>query len=757
MKYRMFFGLLLPFYTYSTTFMVTNTNDSGAGSLRDAMLNAQTDPTPPSLIYFNIAGGVPQTITPITPLPVIQTTTTIDGTTQQPGWVPGDDMPIVLDCQLLTVAAPTGYGLLLDSVSDCLIRGLAIKSYVGGLVNGNAIRIRTTTAVCDNNQINNCFFGCNADGSLTGPFFPDNTRSIVVRGSSAYAVTNTIIGGTNPGDGNLFVNTSVNAIALQFNVNNTLIQNNLFGTDRTGTTAVGGNPYDIAIFGYDGVNLDVACSGTIIRSNVLSNNTLNAAAAVNLVTNVHNTVIDDNKIGTDITGSVALSNQGAGINTFGSTDLTVTGTQITNNIISGNPQGGIILNDFTDNSVIQNNKIGTDVSGSVAIPNGIGIIIQADTGATGFPLVYAVSGVAGFPSTNNSIGGPLAGQGNLISGNTGAGIVLTNDAINTTIEGNIIGLNSTQTALLPNTIVGIQLVGAVDMPVMGTLIKNNVISGNTAEGINMGPNVINSTVQGNFIGTNSAGSAFGNGSSGVVIAGGLGLPATNNTIGGINPGEGNTIQFNGTTVTPSYGVIVGGNSASPDILNPILGNNLSLNDNNGIELVNNGNNLQDVPVIVTATGDSTLVITATAPTLPAASTFRLEFFVNEVNRNPITEGQLFIGAMDGVASGATVTQSFTVPGGIVARWVSATATNLNNVGDTYGDTSAYSLNASVFPTCSTIPGQNIWHKVDDLGKCLYRVIIAEGEATCNCVNDTLLSVSDEITTLLRSILDIVSA
>jgi hypothetical protein len=668
-------------------------------------------------------------------------------------------MPIVIDCTQLAIVVSTGFCLLLDSVSNCLIKGLAIKSYVGGSTSGNAIRIRTTTAVCDNNQINNCFFGCNADGSTT-PVFTDNTRSVVVRGSSAFAITNTIIGGPNPGDGNLFVNASVNAIAIEFNVQNTLIQNNFFGTDKTGTIAVGGNPYSIAVFGYDGVNLDVPCNNTIIRSNVLANNNIAGAAAINLVSNVNDTIIDNNKIGTDSTGTVALENIGAGINTDGATaalltlhadvstlgvtDLTVTGTQITNNVISGNPQGGIVLNDFTNSSIIQNNKIGTDVTGEFAIPNSIGIVIHADTAGVGFPC------------SNNLIGGTLVGQGNIISGNTNAGILLTNDVIATTIAGNFIGVDNDDATALPNS-AGIQLLGATNMSVTGTIIQNNVISGNTAEGISLKSNTINSIIQGNSIGTNAAGDMLGNGDSGIIIAGTAGLPCTNNLIGGTNPGDGNTIQFNGTTVVPSYGVIVGGNTTAPDILNSILGNNIFLNNNNGIELVNNGNDLQEIPTVVNATGSTSVVITATAPTLPASSHFRLEFFANATNRNPITEGQSFLGAIDSVPSGATVTESFTGPGPVIDKWVSATATNLNGAGNTPGDTSPFSSNTIVVPTCPTIPGQNIWRKLDDVEACLYQAIIAEGDTTCNCVNETLLSVSDEVTTLLRSIVDILSA
>ncbi|HSW76237.1 MAG TPA: hypothetical protein VLG50_04300, partial [Candidatus Saccharimonadales bacterium] len=107
-------------------------------------------------------------------------------------------------------------------------------------------------------------------------------------------------------------------------------------------------------------------------------------------------------------------------------------------------------------------------------------------------------------------------------------------------------------------------------------------------------------------------------------------------------------------------------------------------------------------------GDNIIVVTITAPALPAASFFRLEIFLNRVNRNPITEGEIFVGAIDSVPSGATVTQSFFVPSGVTtADFVSATATNLNNTGGTPGDTSEFTLNSPITlatPTVATLVG-----------------------------------------------------
>src|SRR5262249_41590034 len=65
------------------TFTVTNSNDAGAGSLRQAILDANANPGADT-IAFNIIGGN-LTITLNTPLPVLTEAVTIDGTTQ-PGF-----------------------------------------------------------------------------------------------------------------------------------------------------------------------------------------------------------------------------------------------------------------------------------------------------------------------------------------------------------------------------------------------------------------------------------------------------------------------------------------------------------------------------------------------------------------------------------------------------------------------------------------------------------------------------------------------
>jgi hypothetical protein len=73
-----------------TTFMVTNTDDGGPGSLRSAMIDAENTPNVggPDRIEFNIPGSGVHVIQPTTPsgqqqaLPVIRDPVIIDGYTQ---------------------------------------------------------------------------------------------------------------------------------------------------------------------------------------------------------------------------------------------------------------------------------------------------------------------------------------------------------------------------------------------------------------------------------------------------------------------------------------------------------------------------------------------------------------------------------------------------------------------------------------------------------------------------------------------------
>ena len=68
------------------TFVVTNTNDNGAGSFRQMLIDANNNPGKDT-IRFNIPGNTKHTISPASPLPVITDPVVIDGYSQ-PGASP---------------------------------------------------------------------------------------------------------------------------------------------------------------------------------------------------------------------------------------------------------------------------------------------------------------------------------------------------------------------------------------------------------------------------------------------------------------------------------------------------------------------------------------------------------------------------------------------------------------------------------------------------------------------------------------------
>src|SRR5204862_496503 len=135
------------------------------------------------------------------------------------------------------------------------------------------------------------------------------------------------------------------------------------------------------------------------------------------------------------------------------------------------------------------------------------------------------------------IGGSAAGAGNLISGNTGSGIRITDaGSISNLVQGNRIGTNAAGTGALPNMIAGVTIEGGAANNVVGGTLPGagNLVSGNHFDGVVLaGGNTVGNLVQGNMLGTDATGnSALGN-RAGVAIYG-----AAGNTIGGTTPGAG---------------------------------------------------------------------------------------------------------------------------------------------------------------------------------------------------------------------------
>ena len=136
----------------------------------------------------------------------------------------------------------------------------------------------------------------------------------------------------------------------------------------------------------------------------------------------------------------------------------------------------------------------------------------------------------------NTIGGPTLAARNLISGNKLGIMSDSQSGVRNLIEGNYIGVDRTGQVALGNLEEGI-------IASRSTTIKNNLISGNDV-GVELDP-AIGTLIQGNFIGTNAAGTAaLGNG-VGVSLRGSYTPNATrDNTIGGTTAAARNIISGN---------------------------------------------------------------------------------------------------------------------------------------------------------------------------------------------------------------------
>lgn len=290
--------------------------------------------------------------------------------------------------------------------------------------------------------------------------------------------------------------------------------------------------------GYESVNIATGANGNVIggtnasQRNVISGNS-NSYGVTVTGTNTANNIVEGNYIGTDATGTYAVPNLKSGVGIFGGAQNTVIGGTNTGagNVLSGNTEYGIFVGDpDTTGTVIEGNFIGTDATGNHAVPNTFG----------GIAVFNGVSGVA--------IGGTSTGAGNVISGNTTIGVYVLSTS-NNVVQGNFVGLNAAGTAAVPNTFAGIYLLGGAQSNLIGGTQPGagNVVSGNSSEGIYIAnTNTGNNLVMGNRIGTDASGAnAIPNGFTGV----GIWDSAASNEIGGMTAGAGNLISGSGNGVT----------------------------------------------------------------------------------------------------------------------------------------------------------------------------------------------------------------
>ncbi len=178
-------------------------------------------------------------------------------------------------------------------------------------------------------------------------------------------------------------------------------------------------------------------------------------------------MVEGNYIGTDITGKNFLTSSqqidgvyvglGAGSNTIGGQNPLAGLNTAAWNVISGNSVNGILVTDSgTTGTVITGNFIGTDVTGSAALPNGgNGMTIAAGTQTT---IIGA--GTSVLPNLN------------VISGNLGDGVSITSSS-NNAVDFNYLGVDLNNQNALPNRGNGVSIHAASGDGVFEDVIRNN--------------------------------------------------------------------------------------------------------------------------------------------------------------------------------------------------------------------------------------------------------------------------------------------
>ena len=618
-------------------FLVTNTNDSSIGSLRQAILNANATPGV-DVITFAIPGVGPHTIQPASPLPTITDPVVVDATSQ-PGY---SGAPLI---ELDGINAGASASGLIITAGNSTVKGLAINRFGG-------VGLYLTTN--GGNTIESNYIGTDPAGAID----LGNGTGLNVNNSP-----NNTIGGTDPSKRNLISgNQSGLRIGGALATGNT-VQGNYIGTNAAGNAAIGN---------FDGVT--IGTPGSVFggtgpgEGNLVSGNTHHG---LDLVSGV---VVQGNLIGTNAAGTAAVGNTLTGVNMGNASNNTIGGTAPgARNIISGNGTGVNIGGASATGNTVLGNYIGTDITGIAAVGNGDGVGIQG-------------------AATGNTIGGTTAAARNLISGNNSDGLQIFSGATNNEILGNYIGIDATGTSALSNVGSGVYLLGAPGNIIGGTASgAGNVLSGNGQGGVTI--HLIsgsNNVVQGNLIGTDATGTTTLANDFGVGI-----LDGSNNAIGGTAPGAGNIISGNTTT-----GVSLLHASGGGPIDNPIRNNLIYDNGGLGIDLrgaltgpdpndpddVDTGANKQQNYPVLTGAFSGSIRITGTLDSAPS-TTFDLEFFANGAcDASGFGEGEILLGSTT-VATDANGDVSFDVtlpPSIAVGDYVTATAT------DPSGNTSEFS-------------------------------------------------------------------
>ena len=511
--------------TEISNFVVTTTNAIGPGSLEQAILDANADSTnttPYTVTFAITTGSAPYSIDlPPSGLSPIARPVVLDATSQT-GYA---GRPIIV----LDGTGIPGSGLVLGSGADgSLISGFDIVDFSAAGTAGIAV-------AAGGNAVQASYLGVQTDGSTAA----GNTDGILISGS------NNTIGGEAPGAGDLISgNTTCGVNIMGPGTSGNIVAGDDIGTSADGTVALGNGMFGVAIASgandnWIGVNqengpengdqgnviaggLSVGLSVGVLIDGPGTTGNVVAGNLIGLNVNSQGQVIDG--LGNGFAGVWIIA--GASGNWVGVNAAAGPGTEnaLQCNVISGSNNGVGLADAGTTGNVVAGNLIGTDPTGTAAVPNQT---YQAPQSSGVYISAGASSNLVGTSGQDGAVADAL--ERNVISGNTSSGVIIVDQGGATTgnvVAGNFIGTTALGTAALGNTngvVVGLVLsnnwVGVNSVYGPENADEGNLISGNSNVGVYItSAGTANNVVAGNDIGTDVTGTrALPNAGHGVAI------------------------------------------------------------------------------------------------------------------------------------------------------------------------------------------------------------------------------------------------
>jgi parallel beta-helix repeat protein len=565
------------------TNIVTTTADSGFGSLRAAMYYITDHPG--SIVSFNIPISDPGysngvfTIHLTGQLPTFASDgMIIDGSTQ-PGFA-GKPL-IVVDASQIIPETFTSDTLLIYSANN-QVKNISLQGF-----NWNGVTLLYADAT--NNTIAGCWIGVDSTGSNAAP---NALQGILIVGGAS----RNLIGGTNALARNVISGNLQYGIWISdSNTTGNVVLGNYLGTDASGSNAVANLKSGVLVGGSAFANI-------IGSTNPLGRNILSGNKEYGIyMTNTTGNVVLGNYVGTDVSGTKAISNWFGGVILLNNSYNNVIGgtNALARNIISGNTNFGIWISGPTSTAnTVQGNYVGLNAAGTAALPNtfaGMYLLVGAKsnlvtgnvfsgqpseglriadagtawnliqgnyfgTDASGLNVVEnGFAGVTIFSgATSNTIGGTIPAARNIIAGGAYGFVAGDPGTSGNVVQGNYIGLGPDGVTPVPNYYYGVLISNrATNNTVGGTnSAARNIISGNYGSGIFLADRDTSANfIVGNFIGTDTNGtSPIANGYEGIYIE-----SASGNFIGGSTAGAGNVISGNLLRGIYAYGTNTSGN------------------------------------------------------------------------------------------------------------------------------------------------------------------------------------------------------